>query len=64
MKTKILGFYIGPYPTVVTFSHELSKELLVRPEFQGRMDTYVPRLRGLGKLLGLCVQLMQSNNMN
>lgn len=51
-KTKILGFYAGPYPTVVTFSHELCKELLIRPEFQGRMDTYVPRLRGLGKLLG------------
>ncbi|KAJ9573737.1 hypothetical protein L9F63_008861 [Diploptera punctata] len=52
-KTKILGFYLGPVPTVIACDYESIKEVETRPEFLGRMDTIVARERGLGKLLGI-----------
>lgn len=51
-KTKIIGMYFGQYHVVTTMNYELSKELLVREEFQGRPDTIITRTRGLGDLLG------------
>lgn len=49
----MLGFYLGNVPTVVAFDYETIKEIETRPEFLGRMDTFVARERGLGKLLGV-----------
>ncbi|CAD7091023.1 unnamed protein product [Hermetia illucens] len=44
-KSKMLGFYLGSYPTVVVHSHEGVKEVLLRPEFDGRPDLFAGRLR-------------------
>lgn len=52
-RSNLLGFYLGNVPTVVAFDYETIKEIETRPEFLGRMDTFVARERGLGKLLGV-----------
>jgi hypothetical protein len=44
-KTDLIGFYHGPVPVVVVNSQKLVKEMLVRPEFDGRNDFLVTRLR-------------------
>lgn len=44
-KTKILGFYLGSVPTVVVSDQKSVKELLMRPEFQGRMDQITTLVR-------------------
>jgi hypothetical protein len=54
-RSNLLGFYLGNVPTVVAFDYETIKEIETRPEFLGRMDTFVARERGLGKLLGMYV---------
>lgn len=51
-KTNILGIYLGKFPTVVTFSYDLCKEMLTREEFTGRPDTILIRERGLRELKG------------
>ena len=51
-RTKVLGFYMGSFATVVTCDYDSIKEVLTKPEFQGRMDTFVIRDRQLGKLIG------------
>ncbi|XP_068082183.1 probable cytochrome P450 304a1 [Anabrus simplex] len=52
-KSKILGFYIGSLPTIVACDYESIKEILLRPEFQGRIDSIITRTRALGKKLGV-----------
>ncbi|XP_063909188.1 probable cytochrome P450 304a1 [Zophobas morio] len=52
-KTDILGVFLGDFPTVVTFSHELCKELLTRDEFTGRNDTIVTRTRSMEEKRGI-----------
>ncbi|XP_068081913.1 probable cytochrome P450 304a1 [Anabrus simplex] len=52
-KSKILGFYLGSIPTIVACDFESIKEILVRPEFQGRFDSVVTRTRALGDRLGV-----------
>lgn len=37
--------YLGPFPTVVACSHESVRELLQRPEFQGRVEGFIPQIR-------------------
>lgn len=43
--TEVLGLYLGPYPTVVACSHASVRELLLRPEFQGRVHGFLARKR-------------------
>ena len=51
-KTDILGLFLGDFPTVVTLSHELTKEMLSRDEFVGRVDTVIVRVRSRGEPKG------------
>jgi hypothetical protein len=53
-KTDILGLFLGNFPAVVTLNIELSKELLTREEFIGRVDTILVRTRSFGDLKGTC----------
>lgn len=53
-KTDILGLFLGNFPAVVTLNMELSKELLTREEFIGRVDTILVRTRSFGDLKGTC----------
>jgi cytochrome P450 len=52
-KTDILGLFLGNFPAVVTLNIELSKELLTREEFIGRVDTILVRTRSFGDLKGI-----------
>ncbi|XP_041970287.1 probable cytochrome P450 304a1 [Aricia agestis] len=52
-RTKILGFYLGPFISVVVEDPELIKEVLNREEFDGRVDTILARLRSFWKKLGI-----------
>ncbi|KAJ4447845.1 hypothetical protein ANN_09853, partial [Periplaneta americana] len=52
-RTKILGLHLGPYPTVVVNSYELIREVLLRPEFQGRVKLSVIGERTYDKNLGV-----------
>lgn len=49
----ILGFYLGGERVVVANNYETCREILLRPEFQGRVDGLIPRARAMGKKLGL-----------
>nr|QBQ34513.1 cytochrome P450 CYP304A1 [Diaphorina citri] len=44
-KSKILGFYLGPFPTVVASDEKSIRELLMKPQFQGRIDQVVSLVR-------------------
>ncbi|XP_054262987.1 probable cytochrome P450 304a1 [Macrosteles quadrilineatus] len=44
-KTEVLGMYLGPFPTVVACSSASVRELLIRPEFQGRVEGFIPQIR-------------------
>ncbi|XP_072939445.1 probable cytochrome P450 304a1 [Epargyreus clarus] len=52
-KTKVVGMYLGAFPSVVVDDPTLIKEVLNREEFDGRMDIIVGRLRGFWKRLGI-----------
>lgn len=43
--TDILGMYLGPFAVVVASSNATVKEVLTRPEFQGRVVAFVPQMR-------------------
>ncbi|CAH4035727.1 probable cytochrome P450 304a1 [Pieris brassicae] len=51
--TKVVGLYLGSCPQVLVNDPELVKEVLLREEFDGRMDTILGRVRGGWKKLGL-----------
>ncbi|VVD05006.1 unnamed protein product [Leptidea sinapis] len=40
-KTKIVGLFLGPYPQIIVNDPIIIKEVLIREEFDGRMDTVV-----------------------
>lgn len=44
-KSKVLGLCLGPFPTVVASDERSIRELLRRPEFQGRLDQVVSLVR-------------------
>lgn len=44
-KTKLLGLWLGPFPTVVAHDHELIKDSIKRPEFDGKPDVFLARMR-------------------
>ncbi|KAJ0178906.1 hypothetical protein K1T71_005681 [Dendrolimus kikuchii] len=52
-KTKVIGLYMGPVPTVVLNDPADIKEMLTREEFDGRMDIILFRLRSYWKKLGI-----------
>ncbi|KAK3908619.1 putative cytochrome P450 304a1 [Frankliniella fusca] len=52
-KSPVLGMYVGSDPTVITTDFASTRELLLKPEFQGRPDLYGARLRSFNELLGL-----------
>ncbi|XP_047117904.1 probable cytochrome P450 304a1 [Schistocerca piceifrons] len=51
--TKLLGFYFGPYPTVVACDYDAVKEVLANPHIQGRASNVAIRDRAYGKDLGV-----------
>ncbi|CAF4815057.1 unnamed protein product [Pieris macdunnoughi] len=51
--TKVVGLYLGSCPQVIVNDPALVKEVLLREEFDGRMDTILGRLRSGWKKLGL-----------
>lgn len=63
-KSKIVGFYFGNYPIVVVSDYNSIKEVLVRPEFQGRLDTISLLHRAYGKQLGNLQFLVLTFNIN
>lgn len=44
-RTKILGIYLGDFPSIVVNDLNIAKEVLVRTEFDGRSDLFLARLR-------------------
>ncbi|KAK7791197.1 hypothetical protein R5R35_009363 [Gryllus longicercus] len=51
--SKVIGFYLGAFPTVVVHGPELTREMFNRAEFAGRPDTVLTRVRAFGKRRGL-----------
>ncbi|XP_022128196.2 probable cytochrome P450 304a1 [Pieris rapae] len=51
--TKLVGLYLGPIPQVLVNDSTLIKEVLIREEFDGRLDTVISRARGFWKKLGI-----------
>ncbi|XP_065088873.1 probable cytochrome P450 304a1 [Ochlerotatus camptorhynchus] len=44
-RTKILGLYLGDFPSIVVNDLDIAKEVLIRAEFDGRSDLFLARLR-------------------
>lgn len=44
-KTKVIGFYFGKFLYLATNDSEATKEILVRPEFDGRPLSFLAQLR-------------------
>jgi hypothetical protein len=51
-KTSILGLYLGPIPTVVVHDYDSIRQVLTRPEFQGRVKIPLIDMRTYDKNLG------------
>ncbi|PNF32313.1 hypothetical protein B7P43_G16248 [Cryptotermes secundus] len=51
--TKILGLYLGSFPAVVVNDYKNIREVLTRPEFQGRVKLFILNLRTYNKNLGI-----------
>ncbi|KAL0882245.1 hypothetical protein ABMA27_000780 [Loxostege sticticalis] len=52
-KTKMVGLFLGPVPSVVINDPAMVKEMLNSEDFDGRMDIIVGRLRSYWKKLGI-----------
>jgi hypothetical protein len=52
--TKILGLYLGSFKTVVVSDYKNIREVLTRPEFQGRVKVSVFDMRTYNRNLGEC----------
>ena len=51
-KTSILGLYLGAFPAVVVHDYDSIRQVLTRPEFQGRFKVPVFNTRTYNKNLG------------
>jgi hypothetical protein len=51
-RTNILGLYLGSLPTVVVHDYENIRQVLTRPEFQGRVRLFINDVRTYNKNLG------------
>lgn len=52
-KTRLLGLYLGQFPTVVATSYEDVRAIMTRPEFASRPDIVHVRARAFGERLGI-----------
>ncbi|XP_063824054.1 probable cytochrome P450 304a1 [Ostrinia nubilalis] len=52
-KTKMVGLYLGPVPSVIVNDSAMVKEMLNSEDFDGRMDIIIGRLRSYWKKLGI-----------
>jgi len=52
-KTSILGLYLGPIPAVVVHDYDSIRQVVTRPEFQGRFKVPVFNKRSYNKNLGI-----------
>ncbi|XP_034236818.1 probable cytochrome P450 304a1 isoform X1 [Thrips palmi] len=52
-KSPVLGMYFGSSPTIITTDFASTRELLLKPEFQGRPDIFTARLRSFNELWGI-----------
>jgi len=52
-KTPILGLFFGPIPAVVVHDYDSIRQVLIRPEFQGRVKVPVFNMRTYNKNLGI-----------
>jgi hypothetical protein len=51
-KTSVLGLYLGSLPAVVVHDYDSIRQVLTRPEFQGRLKAPVIDMRTYNKNLG------------
>jgi len=51
-KTSILGLHLGAFPAVVVHDYDSVRQVLTRPEFQGRLKVPVIHMRTYNKDLG------------
>jgi len=51
-KTSVLGLYLGPLPAVVVHDYDSIRQVLTRPEFQGRVKLPILNMRTYNKNLG------------
>jgi hypothetical protein len=51
-KTSVLGLYLGPFPAVVVHDYDSIRQVLIRPEFQGRIKVPLFNMRTYNKNLG------------
>jgi hypothetical protein len=51
-KTSVLGLYLGPFPAVVVHDYDSIRQVLTRPEFQGRLKVPLFHMRTYDKNLG------------
>jgi hypothetical protein len=51
-KTSILGLHLGAFPAVVVNDYETVKQVLTRPEFQGRLKIPLIDMRTYNKNRG------------
>ena len=51
-KTPVLGLHLGAFPTVVVHDYDSIRQVLTRPEFQGRLKVPVFHMRTYNKNLG------------
>ena len=49
---KLVGIYLGPFPTVLCYDYEMAKELFTQDVSAGRPNSFVYRFRMLGKKYG------------
>ena len=54
-RTSILGLYLGSFATVVVHDYESVRQVLTRPEFQGRIKVPVFDMQTYNKNLGTCL---------
>lgn len=52
-KTNVVGLFLGNFKVVVACDLETCRDVMLKPEFQGRVDAFLPRYRGDGDLLGV-----------
>jgi hypothetical protein len=51
-KTSVLGLFLGPLPAVVVHDYESIRQVVTRPEFQGRVKIPLFNMRTYNKNLG------------
>lgn len=58
-KSPVIGLYLGGLYTVVANDYESCKEVLTRPEFQGRVEAFPVQFRTFDQKLGNIFHIIQ-----